>query len=137
MTTITAPAASAVFASYPTQGRGRVELTDRGPGNEWRYRSHCTGCPFEDGYSSLEVAHRHARKHANKCYETPRLEGPVNEFAEALETVSPTAPMTPLAVRVGLAAAAGRPVTEREIDELPTIPEGATRADYARLLHQS
>ena len=136
MTTITAPTAH-VFASYPTQGGARVEVVDRGPGNEWRYRSHCTGCQVEDGYQSTEVAHRHARNHAKKCWETPRLEGPVNEFAEALETVSPTAPMTPLAVRIGYAAAVGRPVLEREIDELPTIPEGATRAEYARLLRLS
>lgn len=136
MITITAPAAH-VFASYPTPAGGRVELADHGPENAWRYRSHCTGCQVEDGYRTTEVAHRHARAHARKCYEMPRLEGPVNEFAEALETVSPTAPMTPLAVRIGYAAAVGRPVTEREIDELPTIPEGATRAEYARLLRQS
>lgn len=57
--------------------------------------------------------------------------------ADNLESVSPDAPMTHLALRIGLASEAGRPATEREIDETPRIPEGATRSEYASLLRNS
>jgi hypothetical protein len=59
------------------------------------------------------------------------------ETAHALETVSPNAPMTPSALIMGLASEAGRPVTAQEIAQEPAIPEGATRAEYARLLRES
>ena len=57
--------------------------------------------------------------------------------ARSLETVSPSAPMTHLALRIGLGAEAGRAATEQEIDQAPRIPEGATRAEYAEILRNA
>lgn len=56
------------------------------------------------------------------------------ELAEGLTSTSPHAPMTHLALRIGLGSVLGRPATEQEIDQAPTIPEGATRAEYAQTL---
>ena len=128
-----------VIAFYPTPAGGRVELTDQGPETTWRYRSRCTGCPHEDGYRTIEAARRHAAAHAEACFETtvPQPQVSLIEFARSLEAVSPQAPMTDLAVRIGLAAVLGRAVIEQEVDELPTIAAGMTRAEYARLLRQA
>ncbi|MGA5670040.1 hypothetical protein ACPCTG_31735 [Streptomyces pseudogriseolus] len=71
---------------------------------------------------------------------TPRRNPTVNSqsnLAETLDSVSPNAPMTHLALRIGLSASLGRPATEQEIDQTPTIPEGATRAEYAQALRNS
>ncbi|GKQ35180.1 hypothetical protein [Streptomyces sp. A012304] len=61
----------------------------------------------------------------------------MTDLARSLEAVSPKAPMTHLALRIGLGSVAGRPATEQEIDQAPRIPEGATRAEYAQILRNT
>ncbi|MEU3527554.1 hypothetical protein AB0E62_27410 [Streptomyces sp. NPDC038707] len=61
----------------------------------------------------------------------------MTELSRILESVSPKAPMTHLALRIGLSSKLGRPATEQEIDQAPSIPEGATRAEYADLLRNA
>lgn len=56
------------------------------------------------------------------------------KMAAGLEAVSPSAPMTTAAAIMALAAAEGRPVTPAETAQTPRIPEGATRAEYAKIL---
>ncbi|MFC5802835.1 hypothetical protein [Streptomyces formicae] len=56
------------------------------------------------------------------------------QMTAGLERVSPAAPMTMAAAIIALASAMGRPVTPAETAEMPAIPKGATRAQYAQIL---
>jgi hypothetical protein len=56
------------------------------------------------------------------------------EMARGLEAVSPSGPMTLAAAIMALADAEGRPVIPAEIAQMPPIPEGTTRAEYAQIL---
>jgi hypothetical protein len=58
------------------------------------------------------------------------------KMAAGLERVSPSAPMSTAAAVMALASSEGRSVTSAETAQLPPIPEGATRAEYARILRE-
>lgn len=58
------------------------------------------------------------------------------EMANSLERVSPSAPMSTAAAVMALASSEGRSVTPAETAQLPPIPEGATRAEYASILRE-
>lgn len=58
----------------------------------------------------------------------------LQEMASSLERVSPSAPMSTAAAVMALASSEGRSVTPAETAQLPPIPEGATRAEYANIL---
>lgn len=60
----------------------------------------------------------------------------LQDMANSLERVSPSAPMSTAAAVMALASSEGRSVTPAETAQLPPIPEGATRAEYANILRE-
>ena len=62
------------------------------------------------------------------------MENVFQRIASQLERMSPSAPMTMVAAIMALAGVEGRRVTLTETTQLPPIPEGATRAEYAEIL---
>lgn len=81
-------AAGTALAHYPTAAGATVDLSDLGPGMQWRYTTQCTGtnCPHQDGYRTADTAHRYAQAHAKKCYEQPAESSATHQFEAASYT---------------------------------------------------